>query len=320
MSDGSGSEVSETSDMAEFLDDFATDSDTEEPLPQFSVAVDRPWTAKTAAPDHLRADRQAESDEDEPWAPDLDLGGVLPPALPQHPACAVAPVAALEAVLATLDGAAARRLLAAHPTTCSAAAQRMVLGLCDGDYGGVLAAAPACQLLGLPSDATAGALAECVSLPEDLREEGNQLFTDGDFHGAISRYSSAIAQLGGGADSTDACMRCHLNRAACYLKMGHNLAAVADCAAVLAAPRQWRETNSTSTAKAFFRRAQAYKHLAAYSKATSDFTAALQLAPKDAVGNSGTSSRCLATAFAVDSRVSKRRHAFLRVRRQYGQH
>lgn len=51
--------------------------------------------------------------------------------------------------------------------------------------------------------------------PAALREEGNCLFKDGDFQGALSCYTKALKL----SDTQSECAVLHRNRAACYLKL-----------------------------------------------------------------------------------------------------
>ena len=74
-----------------------------------------------------------------------------------------------------------------------------------------------------------------------IRARGNALFQRGDYARAVRRYAKALSYVGADHDLTDEQKRAqrerrasiHLNRAACYLKLGDYAAAVRDCDRVL---------------------------------------------------------------------------------------
>jgi hypothetical protein len=296
-SSGSDGEM-DGSDMEDFLDDFASDSDDGE-IATEAADTTRAWTALTAPSDSAAAaaavhaargsgggaDHHDDDDEDEESLPWCSRTEPEPEPAPPVGDCAMSPLAA---IVATLDGVAARRLLAERPDVCTATAQQMLLCLCDGDYLTVLSAAPARALLGLPAPAEAAAPLPAAAAADEsddatatgevLRQRGNRLYKDAAYAAAAEAYSTALrvlkreegsdAQAGG----RDVCL---LNRAACYLKLGHSLAAIADCNAVLLA--------HTESVKALFRRGQAFANVGNLARAKADLTAAAKLSPKDAV-------------------------------------
>ena len=282
--------------MADFLDDFATDSDTEAPLPAQNVAHDRPWTAATADPDHTAGTAISDIDAELYPRPDYEFEAVVPP----PPAAAPEPgeqtgggplISVLEAVLVTLDATAALRLLRERPGSCSAETQQVLLMLCDGDYGAVLESPAVRQLLGLREQVTR-TTPSTAAAAEEFREQGNCAYKAGDYFQALEDYSAAIQGLSAAEGDGDKSplVRCRLNRAACYLKTGYNVAAIADCNTVLdgsASSQLAQADNATTAAKALFRRGQAYKHVQVYPKAKADLLAAAKLAPKDSAIRAG---------------------------------
>jgi len=122
---------------------------------------------------------------------------------------------------------------------------------------------------------------------KELRDQGNALFKDGKFEEAARVYSAAATAAGptgaladsarpdltslGVAEKENASLAL-LNRAACWLKVGKNEAAVTDCSAVL-------EVDGGNT-KALYRRGQAYQSLGQLRLALVDASRWLQLEPK----------------------------------------
>eukprot|EP01043_Picozoa_sp_COSAG02_P019187 COSAG02_NODE_917_length_15956_cov_356.844990_2_plen_316_part_00 len=276
--------------MGDFLDDFASESDDGE-IAQEAADDTRAWTNLTAPSDSAaaaaavhaaragaRGDDDSSDDEKLPWRAQPEP---QPEPAPPVGDCTISPLAA---IVATLDGSAARSLLAQRPELCPPQWQPMLLSLCDGDYLAVLSAAPVRELLELPvlaeGSEPAGEAGGASATGEELRQRGNQLYKATEYAAAAQSYSDAARMLKGqGDDQGQAGGRelCFLNRAACYLKLGHNLAAVADCnAVVLAQP---------DSVKALFRRGQAFANIGNLSRAKTDLTAAAKLSPKDAVSD-----------------------------------
>ncbi len=250
----------------------------------------RAWTKLTAPSDSAaaaaaahaaraaeRGDDDGSDDEHLPWRAQPEP---QPEPAPPVGDCTISPLAA---IIATLDGSAARSLLAQRPELCPPQWQSMLLSLCDGDYLEVLSAAPVRELLGLPvlaedGEAAGGASDTSTTAGEELRQRGNQLYKDAEYAAAAQSYTDAARMFKGqGGDEGQAGGRelCFLNRAACYLKLGHNLAAVADCNAVVLAQPE--------SVKALFRRGQAFANAGNLARAKADLTAAAKLSPKDAV-------------------------------------
>ena len=296
MGGSSGSDV-DGSDLGEFLDDFASDSDDGE-IAQETADSTRAWTILTAPSESaaaaaaVYAARTAERGEDAgsddeqlPWRAQPEP---LSEPAPRVGDCAISPLAA---IIATLDGSAARNLLAQSPDLCPPQWQPMLLSLCDGDYLAVLSAAPARELLGLPVCAEegdpAGEADGASATAEELRQRGNQLYKDAEYAAAAKSYTDA-ARVFKGQDCAQGQAGgrelCLLNRAACYLKLGHSLAAVADCNAVLLAQPE--------SVKALFRRGQAFANVGNLARAKTDLAAAAKLSPKDAVSEAGTRACC----------------------------
>jgi len=80
---------------------------------------------------------------------------------------------------------------------------------------------------------------EVISVAENIRTLGNNLFGAQDFEKAAEKYSKAIRYLYFYSGSEDELYQitptilCRLNRAACYLKLGKNDLAIQDCDDVL---------------------------------------------------------------------------------------
>ena len=312
MAGSSGSDV-EGSDLEDFLDDFASDSDDGE-IAQETVNTTRAWTKLTAPSESAaaaaavyaartveRGEDVGSDDEQLPWRAQPEP---LSEPTPRVGDCAISPLAA---IFATLDGSAARSLLAQRPELCPPQWQPMLLSLCDGDYLAVLSAAPARELLGIPVCAEdgdpAGEADGASPTAEELRQRGNQLYQDAEYAAAAKSYTDAARAFKGQdcaqgqAGGRELCL---LNRAACYLKLGHSLAAVADCNAVLLAQPE--------SVKALFRRGQAFANVGNLARAKTDLTAAAKLSPKDAVSEVGHSlcgaSHCLLATCRCMCRVA----------------
>ncbi|GBM84315.1 Protein unc-45 B [Araneus ventricosus] len=103
-----------------------------------------------------------------------------------------------------------------------------------------------------------------------LKDEGNALFSAGDYSGAVKLYSKALKQCP--ETSTEAATLLK-NRAAAYLKLGEHQKVVRDATAALEI--------TPADVKALFRRCQAYEKLENYSDAFKDARAVNHLDPKN---------------------------------------
>ena len=188
---------------------------------------------------------------------------------------------------------------------------QMVEHLCVGNYEAVVASEEAQRILCVLTNGSAGddgaAPAEVDAAA--ARERGNALFKAMDYAAAATAYLQALEALdagavGGAAGAIAAAARrsaeqagdaetklllgqlaglpeeqqtlrisCLLNRAACCLKLGHNVSALAHCDDVL-------KLDAANT-KAWFRRAKAHLQLEQLAQAYADSAKAAKLAPKD---------------------------------------
>ncbi|XP_061691980.1 peptidyl-prolyl cis-trans isomerase D [Syngnathoides biaculeatus] len=122
-----------------------------------------------------------------------------------------------------------------------------------------------------------------MSVAEDIKKIGNNLFKSQDWNGAINKYSKALRYLEVGGDVLEedavqrklepAVLSCYLNTAACKLKLQQWQEAVDSCNEALALDK--------GNTKALFRRAQAWQGLKEYSQAMSDLKTAQGIAPED---------------------------------------
>ncbi|XP_077387918.1 peptidyl-prolyl cis-trans isomerase D [Festucalex cinctus] len=126
-----------------------------------------------------------------------------------------------------------------------------------------------------------------VSVAEDIKKIGNNLFKSQDWNAAVNKYGKALRYLemcgevleDEGEESPaqkklqPAVLSCYLNTAACKLKLQMWQEAVDSCNEAL-------ELDKGNT-KALFRRAQAWQGLKEYSQAMSDLKAAQGIAPED---------------------------------------
>merc|ERR1712113_622309 len=108
---------------------------------------------------------------------------------------------------------------------------------------------------------------------------GGRLFKEQRYMMAFYRYQHACKAIseGSGWRGKDAGKAeelkgaCHLNMAACYLKLGDHRGAIAACSMVLEGQRE--------NVKALFRRATAYHSLGEHMSAIKDLTRAVELSP-----------------------------------------
>ncbi|KAM9377336.1 peptidyl-prolyl cis-trans isomerase D isoform 1-T1 [Pholidichthys leucotaenia] len=121
-----------------------------------------------------------------------------------------------------------------------------------------------------------------LSVAEDVKNLGNNLFKNQDWKGAVNKYSKALRYLEAGGDQLEeeaqkklepTAVSCYLNTAACKLKMQLWQEALDSCTEVL-------ELNEGNT-KALFRRAQAWQGLKEYWKAMADLKKAQEITPED---------------------------------------
>ncbi|XP_043202038.1 protein unc-45 homolog B-like isoform X2 [Amphibalanus amphitrite] len=98
-----------------------------------------------------------------------------------------------------------------------------------------------------------------MATPQQLKEDGNKKFKDGDFDGALASYTKALEISA--SDDKDRCVYLK-NRAAVHLKKENYEAAVADCSEVL--------EQTPSDPKALFRRCQALEALGRVQEAYRD--------------------------------------------------
>lgn len=104
----------------------------------------------------------------------------------------------------------------------------------------------------------------------ELKNEGNALFTAGDFSGAIQKYSKGLKLCTSNNSDKATLLK---NRAAAYLKLEEYEKVVDDTTAALEI--------TPSDIKALFRRCQAYEQLGQYNEAFKDARAVNHLDPKN---------------------------------------
>lgn len=124
---------------------------------------------------------------------------------------------------------------------------------------------------------------ERIDAADRRRAEGNQLFKEDKIEAAIQQYEMALAYMnddfmfqlfGKYKDLADAVKHpCHLNMAACMLKLNRYEEAAAQCSVVL--------QENGNNAKALFRRGKAQAALSRTDEAREDFKKLQKLAPED---------------------------------------
>ncbi|XP_061580800.1 peptidyl-prolyl cis-trans isomerase D [Cololabis saira] len=121
-----------------------------------------------------------------------------------------------------------------------------------------------------------------LSVAEDVKNIGNNLFKSQNWKGAVNKYSKALRYLEMSGDLVEeeaqkklepTVVSCFLNTAACNLKMQLWQDALDSCTEAL-------ELNEANT-KALFRRAQAWQGLKEFEKALVDLKKAQVIAPED---------------------------------------
>ncbi|XP_066539269.1 sperm-associated antigen 1 isoform X2 [Hoplias malabaricus] len=121
--------------------------------------------------------------------------------------------------------------------------------------------------VGKRTESNSGALPPPLA---QIKNEGNQLFKNGQFGDALEKYTQAITGFTeAGIDSPEDLCILYSNRAACYLKDGNSNDCIADCDRAL-------ELKPFSL-KPLLRRAMAYESLERYRKAYVDYKMALQI-------------------------------------------
>ncbi|XP_061185926.1 sperm-associated antigen 1-like [Saccostrea echinata] len=125
-----------------------------------------------------------------------------------------------------------------------------------------------------------------------LREEGNQLFREGQYGDAIQKYTEALKRLQ--KEKTDQIVNkslIHSNRAACYLKTGDCATAVKDCTSSLELVPH--------SIKPLLRRGNAFELLENFRKAYIDYKHVLNIDSSIDIAHQG-SSRCHSHLKSVD--------------------
>ncbi|XP_077588955.1 peptidyl-prolyl cis-trans isomerase D [Stigmatopora nigra] len=127
-----------------------------------------------------------------------------------------------------------------------------------------------------------------LSVAEDIKKIGNNLFKSQDWNAAVNKYNKAIRYLEVCADVMQeneagespsqkklepAVLSCYLNTAACKLKLQLWQEAMDSC-------NEAMELDKSNT-KALFRRAQAWQGLKEFSQAMTDLKTAQGIAPED---------------------------------------
>eukprot|EP00761_Pharyngomonas_kirbyi_P008131 gb/GECH01008142.1/.p1 GENE.gb/GECH01008142.1/~~gb/GECH01008142.1/.p1 ORF type:complete len:725 (+),score=147.83 gb/GECH01008142.1/:1-2175(+) len=120
---------------------------------------------------------------------------------------------------------------------------------------------------------------ERIKFASEKKEQGNKLFKEGDLEKAVGRYVRGIQYLSELYDPKDDLKQegadlktvCHLNAAACMIKLKLYTKAIDNCSRAL-------EINDSSM-KAYFRRGQAYSLSGEYDKAQEDLKTAQEMSP-----------------------------------------
>ncbi|XP_062074567.1 uncharacterized protein LOC133778602 [Humulus lupulus] len=107
----------------------------------------------------------------------------------------------------------------------------------------------------------------------DVKLEGNQLYSNGQFEEALSKYELALQLAPEMTSSVEIRSTCHSNRAICYLKLGKYEETVKECTKAL-------ELNP-SYIKALLRRGEAHEKLDHFEEAIADMKKILELDPSN---------------------------------------
>jgi tetratricopeptide (TPR) repeat protein len=114
-------------------------------------------------------------------------------------------------------------------------------------------------------------MADTPPQAEQLKNDGNAHFKEGDYTQAVGCYTAALGALAEAQDAQATRSACLLNRAACWLKTSQPDRAIEDCSEVLAA--------DGSNPKALFRRGQAWGQTNRLLEARSDLHSAVSERP-----------------------------------------
>ncbi|KAF3793277.1 Tetratricopeptide repeat protein 1 [Nymphaea thermarum] len=112
-----------------------------------------------------------------------------------------------------------------------------------------------------------------LSQANDMKAEGNKLFSSGSYEDALSQYAHALELAPEGPLSTEIRSICHANRAICFSKLGKYKETVSECTKAL-------ELNP-SYLKALTRRADANEKLENYEDAIADIKKILEIEPSN---------------------------------------
>ncbi|KAF5742107.1 Tetratricopeptide repeat (TPR)-like superfamily protein [Tripterygium wilfordii] len=112
---------------------------------------------------------------------------------------------------------------------------------------------------------------KALAQANDAKLEGNKLFGDGQYEGALSQYELALQVAPEMPSSVELRSMCHSNRAICFVKLGKYEDAIKECTKAL-------ELNPTYM-KALIRRGEAHEKLEHYEEAISDMKKILELDP-----------------------------------------
>ncbi|EIE21179.1 hypothetical protein COCSUDRAFT_48306 [Coccomyxa subellipsoidea C-169] len=113
-----------------------------------------------------------------------------------------------------------------------------------------------------------------VRASNQLKEEGNRLFSAQKTTEAIEKYQRAKSNLSGhtSQSATDIASKCMLNLASCYLRLNDYRACITECSEVL--------KTDPNNMKALYRRGQAHLALHSQAAAVADLRKALARAPE----------------------------------------
>ncbi|KAF5749475.1 Tetratricopeptide repeat (TPR)-like superfamily protein [Tripterygium wilfordii] len=112
---------------------------------------------------------------------------------------------------------------------------------------------------------------KALAQANDAKLEGNKLFGDSQYEGALSQYEFALQVAPEMPSSVELRSICHSNRAICFMKLGKYEDAIKECAKAL-------ELNPTYM-KALIRRGEAHEKLEHFEEAISDMKKILELDP-----------------------------------------
>ncbi|KFK29620.1 hypothetical protein AALP_AA7G157600 [Arabis alpina] len=107
----------------------------------------------------------------------------------------------------------------------------------------------------------------------EAKVEGNNLFVNGLYEEALSKYVLALELVKDFSESIELRSICHLNRGVCFLKLGNYEETIKECTKAL-------ELNPTYS-KALVRRAEAHEKLEHFEEAVTDLKKILELDPSN---------------------------------------